>query len=66
MVDPATRAVTTDCLFLVSLPTNKLVKVKVGVLCPVRQPGGGGGGYWERSSALSLMGLEPTEVTAYD
>ena len=24
------------------------------------------GSYWDRSSALSLVGLEPTEVTAYD
>ena len=38
------------------------VKVKVRVLRPVQQPGS----YWDRSSALSLVGLEPTEVTAYD
>ena len=37
-------------------------KVKVGVLCPVQQPGS----YWDRSSELPLVGLEPTEVTAYD
>ena len=37
-------------------------KVKVGVLRPVQQPGS----YWDRSSALPLVGLEPTEVTAYD
>ena len=37
-------------------------KVKVGVLRPVQQPGS----YWDRSSELTLVGLEPTEVTAYD
>ena len=37
-------------------------KVKVGVLRPVQQPGS----YWDRSSALPLVGLEPTEMTAYD
>ena len=37
-------------------------KVKVGVLRPVQQPGS----YWDRSSELPLVGLEPTEVTAYD
>ena len=39
-----------------------LPKVKVGVLRPVQQPGS----YWDRSSELPLVGLEPTEVTAYD
>ena len=39
-----------------------LCKVKVGVLRPVQQPGS----YWDRSSELPLVGLEPTEVTAYD
>ena len=39
-----------------------LFKVKVGVLRPVQQPGS----YWDRSSELPLVGLEPTEVTAYD
>ena len=39
-----------------------LTKVKVGVLRPVQQPGS----YWDRSSELPLVGLEPTEVTAYD
>ena len=39
-----------------------LLKVKVGVLRPVQQPGS----YWDRSSELPLVGLEPTEVTAYD
>ena len=37
-------------------------KVKVGVLRPVQQPGS----YWDRSSELPLVGLEPTVVTAYD
>ena len=37
-------------------------RVKVGVLRPVQQPGS----YWDRSSELPLVGLEPTEVTAYD
>ena len=37
-------------------------KVKVGVLRPVQQPGS----YGDRSSELPLVGLEPTEVTAYD
>ena len=37
-------------------------KVKVGVLRPVQQPGS----YWDRSTELPLVGLEPTEVTAYD
>ena len=37
-------------------------KVKVGVLRPVQQPGS----YWDRSSELPLVGLEPTEVTACD
>ena len=36
--------------------------IKVGVLRPVQQPGS----YWDRSSELPLVGLEPTEVTAYD
>ena len=40
----------------------KFDKVKVGVLRPVQQPGS----YWDRSSELPLVGLEPTEVTAYD
>ena len=38
------------------------VGVKVGVLRPVQQPGS----YWDRSSELPLVGLEPTVVTAYD
>ena len=38
------------------------LKVKVGVLRPVQQPGS----YWDRFSELPLVGLEPTEVTAYD
>ena len=36
--------------------------VKVGVSHPVQQPGS----YWDRSSALLLVGVEPTKVTAYD
>ena len=39
-----------------------IYKVKVGVLRPVQQPGS----YWDRSSDLPLVGLEPTEVTAHD
>ena len=42
--------------------TKVKVGVKVGVLRPVQQPGS----YWDRSSELPLVGLEPTEVTAYD
>ena len=42
--------------------TDLKVKVKVGVLHPIQQPGS----YWDRSSELPLVGLEPTEVTAYD
>ena len=45
-----------------SLTNRMKVKVKVGVLRPVQQPGS----YWDRSSELPLVGLEPTEVTAYD
>ena len=41
---------------------RKTKLVKVGVLRPVQQPGS----YWDRSSELPLVGLEPTEVTAYD
>ena len=41
---------------------NTHQRVKVGVLRPVQQPGS----YWDRSSELPLVGLEPTEVTAYD
>ena len=37
-------------------------KFEVRVLLPVQQPGS----YWDRSSELPLVGLEPTEVTAYD
>ena len=45
-----------------NIHVNKEIKVKVGVLSPVQQPGS----YWDRSSELPLVGLEPTEVTAYD
>ena len=44
------------------LPFIVLFTNKVGVLRPVQQPGS----YWDRSSELPLVGLEPTEVTAYD
>ena len=44
------------------LTSSQRSKVKVGVLRPVQQPGS----YWDRSSELPLVGLEPTEVTAYD
>ena len=53
------------CVQIVSHGKKKhcnYVKVKVGVLRPVQQPGS----YWDRSSELPLVGLEPTEVTAYD
>ena len=53
-------------LLSVPIPSRRIitlkVKVKVGVLRPVQQPGS----YWDRSSELPLVGLEPTEVTAYD
>ena len=54
-----------NCAFLCKAPYPEVlskVKVKVGVLSPVQQPGS----YWDRSSELPLVGLEPTEVTAYD
>ena len=38
------------------------VKVKVGVLHPVQQPGS----YWDRSTVLQIVGLERTGVAAYD
>ena len=38
----------------------KITKVKVGVLCLVQQPGS----YWERSSALPPVGVEPTQIQA--
>ena len=50
------------CLGSPISPMFLKVKVKVGVLRPVQQPGS----YWDRSSELPLVGLEPTEVTAYD
>ena len=37
-------------------------KVKVGILSPIQQPET----YWDRFSAMPLVGLEPTEVTACD
>ena len=39
-----------------------LYKIKVGVLNAFQQPGS----YWDRSRALSLVVLKPTEVTAYE
>ena len=45
-----------------SLPQRFPFESKVGVLRPVQQPGS----YWDRSSELPLVGLKPTEVTAYD
>ena len=49
--------------FCYSLPGDNCRSLdKVGVLRPVQQPGS----YWDRSSELPLVGLEPTEVTAYD
>ena len=47
------------CMLTISpdLGPAKLVKVKVGVLHPIQQPGP----YWDRSSALSLVGVEPTQ-----
>ena len=45
----------------VRLTDTGILKVKVGVLRPVQHPGS----YWDRSSELPLVGLEPTEVTAY-
>ena len=50
-----------DCLQC-AVNLDNFSKVKVGVLRPVQQPGS----YWDRSSELPLVGLEPTEVTAYD
>ena len=47
---------TTSCCF--ELLQNKK---NVGVLLPTQQPGS----YWDRSSALPCMELEPTEVTVY-
>ena len=44
------------------MDTLSLSRVKVGVLHPVQQPGP----YWDRSPTLPLVGLEPTDVTAYD
>ena len=47
------------------VPMKKIIsgsKVKVGVLSLVQQPGT----YWDRSSALPLVGLGPTEMTVYD
>ena len=57
------KHLTFKTVFLMALGSAKhRSKVKVGVLRSVQQPGS----YWDRSSELSLVGLEPTEVTAYD
>ena len=51
-----------QCLHIPVGYLQVLYKVKVGVLRPIQQPGS----YWDRSSELPLVGLEPTEVTVYD
>ena len=38
-------------------PSIYQYKVKGGVLRPVQQPGS----YWDRSSAMPLVGVEPTQ-----
>ena len=49
-----------SCLILadvtVHMNNSNTYKAKVDVLRPVQQPGS----YWERSSVLPLMGVEPT------
>ena len=54
----------TTCNILMEKHNNYIGgdKVKVGVLRPFQQPGS----YWDKSSALPLVGLEPTEVRACD
>ena len=52
----------TFLIFTGKVGNCKCTKVKVGVLRPVQQPGS----YWDRSTELPLVGLEATEVTAYD
>ena len=56
--------VTRVCLFVHTHITHKLyVKIKVSVLTPAQQQGP----YWDRSSVLSLVGLERhTDVAACD
>ena len=61
-LDPWPTFLVLEFLDILILPINSIIKVKVGVLRPVQQPGS----YWDRSSELPLVGLEPTEVTAYD
>ena len=46
-------------VILMKLVNPGMSVAKVGVLRPVQQPGS----YWDRSSELPLVGLEPTEVT---
>ena len=47
-------------LTLKATKMSQVFKVKVGVLFPIEQPGS----YWDMTSVLSLLRLEPTEVTA--
>ena len=59
------RPIQIHSLILTEFPVKfsaRLINFKVGVLRPVQQPGS----YWDRSSEVPLVGLEPTEVTAYD
>ena len=46
-----------EALFKFIVLLGKLTKVKVGVLRCVQQPGL----YWDRSTTLSLVGVEPTQ-----
>ena len=60
---PDSYTMNSDNIFShIKIPYIQSSKVKVGVLRPFQQPGS----YWDRSSELPLVGLEPTEVTAYD
>ena len=60
---PINRSIYLFILGFMSLSTLQVIsKSKLGFLHPVQQPGS----YWDRSSELPLVGLEPTEVTAYD
>ena len=53
------QCISFNIVHISNIPPLK-VKVEVGVLCPVQQPGS----YWDRSLALPLVGLKPTQVTA--
>ena len=44
-------------IIILKIYTKLRSKVKVGVLCPIQQPGS----YCERFSALPLVGIEPTQ-----